>query len=146
VGDRGGRHEQVHAQVGLGDVPAGRESGLEQRAGVGGLGQDDTIKFDPHAAGRGQNVDTGVGIARVGVDLPVLLEPSATFYLAISVRRGAYQLIPSSVEVERCGQLSFAGVPQHSTVTRDRHRRFLGADAQLPEESGGVLVGVEVEP
>ena len=49
--------------------------GLEHEHGRRGLGEDDALGLHPHAPGRAQRVDAGVGVPGVDEDLLVLLEP-----------------------------------------------------------------------
>ena len=72
----GVRRDQVgEVDVGPVEVVAGREPGLEDQHGRGGLGEDHALGLHPHGPGRAHGVHPRVRAAGVDEDLLVLLEP-----------------------------------------------------------------------
>ena len=61
--------------MGLRQVVARWQAGLEQQPGARGLGDGHPVHLHSHVPGAGQDVHPGVRVTRVGEDLLVLFEP-----------------------------------------------------------------------
>src|SRR5215470_9445686 len=69
-------NEQVHADIKLRDVVAGRQSRLKQQGRLAGIGDLYAIYLDLHQTRAVQDVDPRVRVVWVDEDLLVLLKPT----------------------------------------------------------------------
>src|ERR1700738_2756960 len=65
---RVGGAQQVHPDVREREVVAGGQAGLEQDARLAAVCDGDPVDLDPDVPRAGQDVDPGIGVARVDVD------------------------------------------------------------------------------